>query len=36
VNGNREAVNPAQIGTKAAARFVRTLSPGETATIKLR
>jgi hypothetical protein len=36
VNGKHEAVNPALIGTKAAARYTRTLSPGETATIKLR
>jgi hypothetical protein len=36
VNGKREAVTPAQSGTKAAAHYARTLSPGETATIKLR
>jgi hypothetical protein len=36
VNGKHDAVNPALIGTKAAARYTCTLAPGETATIKLR
>jgi hypothetical protein len=36
VDGKHEAVNPALIGTKAAAHYMRKLSPGETATIKLR
>ena len=36
VHGDREAVNPDQIGTKAAAHYVVTLAPGATKTIKLR
>ena len=36
VNGNREAVNPGQTGTKASTRYALRLAPGETATIKLR
>jgi hypothetical protein len=36
VSGERSAVNPAQRGTKAAARYVVTLPPGETAFIRLR
>jgi hypothetical protein len=36
VNGQRGAVNPAQIGTKAAAHYVRTIAPGEAVTIRLR
>jgi hypothetical protein len=31
-----DAVNPAQIGTKAAAHYSRLIAPGETVTIKLR
>lgn len=36
VAGRKEAVNPNQTGTKAAAHYVLTLSPGETRTIQLR
>jgi hypothetical protein len=36
VNGEREAVNPEQTGTKAAANYQLTLAPGETATLRLR
>jgi hypothetical protein len=36
VDGENEAVNPAQTGTKAAAYYTRTLNPGETHTFKLR
>lgn len=36
VNGARNAVNPAQTGTKAAARYTLHIPPGETATIRLR
>ncbi len=36
VHGNRDAVNPERVGTKAAARYSLTLQPGETKTIKLR
>jgi hypothetical protein len=36
VNGKRDAVNPAATGTKAAARYVRTLGGGETVTLQLR
>jgi hypothetical protein len=36
VEGNREAVNPAATGTKAAAHYTRTLDPGETITFELR
>lgn len=36
VNGNREAVNPAQIGTKVSARYQLDIGAGETATVKLR
>jgi hypothetical protein len=36
VNGRREAVNPARAGTKAAARYTRTLNAGETLAIDLR
>ena len=35
-HGNREAVNPAQTGTKAAAHYHRTVAPGEEVTIRLR
>ncbi|MCY7350756.1 MAG: glucosidase [Cytophagaceae bacterium] len=34
--GKTEAVNPNHIGTKAAARYTRTLQPGESVTIRLR
>jgi hypothetical protein len=36
VNGNKNAVNPENHGTKAAARYHFSLGPGESATIKLR
>jgi hypothetical protein len=36
VNGKREAVNPAAIGTKAAPRYVRTVPAGQTITLQLR
>jgi hypothetical protein len=36
VNGERAAVNPSATGTKAAARFHRTIKPGETITLDLR
>src|SRR5690348_6036278 len=36
VNGDKEAVNPDHIGTKAAAQYVLTLAPGTTKTIRLR
>ena len=36
VGGRREAVNPAATGTKAAARYARTVGAGETVTIELR
>lgn len=36
VQGRKEAVNPAQTGTKAAVHYILTLSPGETKTIQLR
>jgi hypothetical protein len=36
VHGSREAVNPAQVGTKAAAHYALSLGPGETATVRLR
>ncbi len=36
VNGSRGAVNPAQVGTKAAAHYALSLGPGETATVRLR
>lgn len=36
VHGRQDAVNPAQTGTKAAARYVLSLAPGQTATIRLR
>ena len=34
--GKTEAINPNRIGTKAAARYTRTLQPGESVTIRLR
>ena len=36
VHGKREAVNPAATGTKAAARYIRTVGAGETITLDLR
>ncbi|MBI3291463.1 MAG: glucosidase, partial [Elusimicrobia bacterium] len=36
VQGQRQAVNPAQVGTKAAVYYQRTLAPGETWVVKLR
>jgi hypothetical protein len=36
VHGRREAVNPAQMGTKAAAYYRLPLDPGEEATVQLR
>ncbi len=36
VGGRREAVNPEQRGTKAAALYALTIEPGETATVRLR
>jgi hypothetical protein len=36
VQGRREAVNPAQTGTKAAAHYCRTLSPGECWVVRLK
>ena len=36
VHREHEAVNPAQMGTKAAANYAITIKPGETATIRLR
>jgi hypothetical protein len=36
VNGKREAVNPGATGTKAAARYSRTINAGETINLDLR
>ncbi|HEX8921447.1 MAG TPA: hypothetical protein VF766_08200 [Pyrinomonadaceae bacterium] len=36
IHGAREAVNPLQAGTKAAAHYALHLDPGETATLRLR
>jgi hypothetical protein len=36
IQGNQDAVNPAQEGTKAAAHYQRTVAPGESTTIRLR
>jgi hypothetical protein len=36
IHGNKQAVNPALVGTKMAAHSVLHLSPGESATLKLR
>jgi hypothetical protein len=36
VHGRKDAVNPLQIGSKAAAQYVLTIGPGETATLQLR
>ncbi|HSE87672.1 MAG TPA: glucosidase, partial [Candidatus Binatia bacterium] len=36
VDGKREAINPAATGTKAAARYSRTIGPGDTINLDLR
>src|SRR5512146_1599566 len=36
VHGDKEAVNPDHIGTKAAAHYVLTLAPGASTTVRLR
>jgi hypothetical protein len=36
VQGEKEAVNPDQLGTKGAAQYVLTLAPGATKTVRLR
>src|SRR5512146_1006729 len=36
VNGNKEAVNPQQTGTKMAAQYSPMVAPGETVTLRLR
>jgi hypothetical protein len=36
VQGNANAVNPAQVGTKSAAQYKLNVGPGKTATIRLR
>src|SRR5437660_20724 len=36
VNGNKEAVNPGQKGTKAAAHYILTIKPGESTIVRLR
>jgi glycogen debranching enzyme len=36
VNGHQEAVNPDQVGTKAAVQYELTIAPGTTQTIQLR
>ena len=36
VYGNQQAVNPEQVGTKAAANYKLTIGPGETMTLRLR
>jgi hypothetical protein len=36
VSGRREAVNPAQIGSKAAAHYASPVGPGETVVVRLR
>lgn len=36
VHGVKEAVNPEQVGTKAAAHYPLTIGPGETVTVRLR
>jgi hypothetical protein len=36
VHGLKEAVNPEQVGTKAAAHYALTVASGETATVRLR
>ncbi|MDQ2687700.1 MAG: glucosidase, partial [Armatimonadota bacterium] len=36
IHGNHDVVNPAQTGTKAAARYARTVAPGQEVTLRLR
>ena len=36
VQGRKDAVNPLQIGSKAAAQYVLTIGPGQTTTLQLR
>jgi hypothetical protein len=36
VDGNRDAVNPENVGTKSAAHYPLTVAPGETTTLRLR
>jgi hypothetical protein len=36
IEGNRNVVNPAGVGTKAAAHYFRTVEPGETVSLRLR
>jgi hypothetical protein len=36
IAGNRQAINPASLGTKAAAHYQRSLRPGETVSLRLR
>ena len=36
IGGKREAVNPEQKGTKAAAHYILNINPGETVTVRLR
>jgi len=36
VDGNRDAVNPERVGSKASARYVLTIPAGESATVRLR
>jgi hypothetical protein len=36
IHGKKNAVNPANSGTKAAAHYVKTVAPGETVTLRLR
>ena len=36
VHGEKQAVNPAQTGTKVAAHYPLNLGPGESATVRLR
>ncbi len=36
VDGRRDAVNPARVGTKAAPHYIHTVGPGETVTVLLR
>jgi hypothetical protein len=36
VNGASGKVNPARVGTKAAARYILSIAPGETQTVRLR
>ncbi len=36
IHGKKDAVNPANSGTKGAAHYVKTVAPGETFTVRLR